>query len=132
MESIVIAKLTIWHTYESGTILGGTSKGDVASDLLGNRRHGGLGWKWSSHITTPDDQAGAWYIRMSRDKPAKTWEINHAVQRLEQAATRLTSTLTTRHATWRPARWTAPVAWMSVPRLWKQKPVVAPIKRPPS
>lgn len=52
---------------------------------MGNRQRGGLGWKWSSHITTPDGESGAWYIRMSRDKPAKTWEINQAVTRLQEA-----------------------------------------------
>jgi hypothetical protein len=75
--------LTIWHTYESGTILGGTSKGDAASQALGHVKRGGLGWKWSSNITTPDGDFGAWYIRYSREKPSKNWEINRAVERLQ-------------------------------------------------
>lgn len=75
--------LTIWHTYESGTILGGTCKGDTASEALGSPKRGGLGWRWSRNIVTPDGEDGAWYIRYSRNKPAKQGEITRAVGRLE-------------------------------------------------
>ncbi|MGO1053251.1 DUF3560 domain-containing protein [Crossiella sp. CA198] len=79
-------ELTIWHTYEQGTILGGTSKGDRASELLGRA---GLGWRWSRHIVTPNGDDGAWYIRMSRDKPARRGQIEHAAECLRQAGYRV-------------------------------------------
>ncbi|MCK2241857.1 MULTISPECIES: DUF3560 domain-containing protein [unclassified Crossiella] len=79
-------ELTIWHSYEQGTILGGTSKGDRAGELLGRA---GLGWKWSRHIVTPDGDDGAWYIRRSRDKPARRGQIEHAAEHLRQAGYRV-------------------------------------------
>ncbi|GAA2778906.1 DUF3560 domain-containing protein [Crossiella cryophila] len=75
-------ELTIWHSYEQGTILGGTSKGDRAGELLGRA---GLGWRWSRNIVTPDGDDGAWYIRTSRDKPARRQQIECAAERLREA-----------------------------------------------
>lgn len=55
--------LTIQHTYDGGTLLLGTSRGDGVSDLLRNRP-GGIYWKWSSNI----GEGGAWYVPRTREQ----------------------------------------------------------------
>lgn len=65
--------LTISHTYQEGTLIAGTRKGDGASDVLKT-----LHWKWGRSIS-------AWYIPYSRDHLPNTYRINQAVKALQEA-----------------------------------------------
>lgn len=61
------------HTHAGGTMAEGTSRGDGSGEILKAQ-----GWRWSRDL-------GAWYIRYSRDRLAKLWEINAAREGLEAA-----------------------------------------------
>lgn len=65
--------LTITHSYEDGTLLDGTSKGDGTADIVKAN-----GWRWFPSITM-------WGIRSSREKPAKRYQIERTADALRAA-----------------------------------------------
>lgn len=65
--------ITLVHTHAGGTMAEGTSRGDGSGEILKAQR-----WRWSRDL-------GAWYIRYSRDRLAKRWELNAAKEALEAA-----------------------------------------------
>ncbi|WP_424468015.1 DUF3560 domain-containing protein [Pseudoclavibacter helvolus] len=65
--------LTITHTHEDGTLIGGTSRGDGTGDILKRS-----GWRWGRSI-------GAWFVPMSRDRRPKHHVINRTVEALTAA-----------------------------------------------
>lgn len=75
------AALTITHTRAEGTLLEGTARGDGSAAALRGTR-----FRWSRNL-------GAWYLPQSRDRAAKTWEINTAAEALRAAGFTVTVTV---------------------------------------
>jgi hypothetical protein len=65
--------LTITHSHAEGTLIEGTSKGDGAAAVLKANR-----WRWGRSIA-------AWFIPCSRDRHAKTWQIEATAGQLREA-----------------------------------------------
>ena len=65
--------LTITHTHEAGTLIGGTSRGDGTADVLKAQ-----GWRWGRSIN-------AWFVPQSRDRLPKLHTINGTKTALEAA-----------------------------------------------
>jgi hypothetical protein len=82
------ASLTITHSPAEGTLLHGTSKGDGAGKALKNVPAGSGQWRWSADID-------AWYIRQSRNRPARQWQIDNAAQVLRAAGWDVTVEIST-------------------------------------
>ena len=62
--------LHITHTAGEGTLISGTARGDGTAEILKAQ-----GWRWSRGL-------GSWYVPQSRDREAKTWIVDSAVQEL--------------------------------------------------
>ena len=71
--------LTIRHTFDAGSLLTGTRRGDGTAALLR-----AAGWRWSSRIIT-GDLFGAWFVRGSRDRPARHQLIADTAAQLRRA-----------------------------------------------
>lgn len=65
--------LVIKHTYQGGTTLEGSAKGDGTAEVMKRLR-----WRWWHSI-------GVWGIQSSRDHLSNTWKITAAKQALEEA-----------------------------------------------
>ncbi|WP_233534058.1 ParB/RepB/Spo0J family partition protein [Streptomyces murinus] len=76
-----MATVEITHTRAEGTLLEGSIKGDGVFEIV--RKHG----FWSSRTL------GCLYIRHSRDKEAKRWQIDAAVAELRAAGHEVTVTI---------------------------------------
>lgn len=72
-ERQIMSALTITHTHPDGTIIEGTAKGDGTAEVLKANR-----WRWSRYLT-------AWFIPQSRDKDAKSYQINATASALRAA-----------------------------------------------
>jgi hypothetical protein len=69
--------LTLSHTPATGTLLDGTSKGDASADALRSVRHVAI-WRWSRDL-------GMWYIRQSRDRRVRTYQLDETAKTLRAA-----------------------------------------------
>lgn len=72
--------ITIRHTHEDGTLIEGSRKGDGVYDILRGLRGN---WRYFPSIR----QIG---LGQSRDKSAKTWDINQAAEALRKAGHEVT------------------------------------------
>lgn len=75
-----MAEITIRHTHEDGTLVYGTSKGDGVYEILKGLRGN---WRYFPSIR----KIG---LGQSRDKSAKTWDINQAAEALRAAGHNVT------------------------------------------
>lgn len=68
-----MSTLTITHSHAEGTLIDGTSRSDGSKEILKANR-----WRWSRNL-------GSWYIPQSRDRLAKTAQINATAAALREA-----------------------------------------------
>lgn len=73
-----MSTLTITHTHADGTLIDGTSRDDGSREILKTHR-----WRWSRNL-------GSWYIPQSRDRRAKTYQINTTAAALREAGFEVT------------------------------------------
>lgn len=73
MERDIMSALTITHSHIEGTLIEGTAKGDGSAEALKANR-----WRWSRYLS-------AWFIPQSRDKDAKSYQINATAKALREA-----------------------------------------------
>ena len=70
-----MSDITIRHTHEDGTLIEGSAKGDGVYEILKGLRGN---WRYFPSLR----QIG---LGQSRDKAAKTWDINQAAEALRKA-----------------------------------------------
>ncbi len=79
--------LTITHTHEAGTMIGGTSRGDGTADVLKS-----TGWRWGRSIS-------AWFVPQSRDRLPKVHTITRTRAALEAAGFTVDTDIDSTHRT---------------------------------